>query len=127
MFRHIKFTPLPVTDQDRAVKFYRDTMGLTVATDDPFQGERRWIEIAIEGGQTRILFVPRADEAPGKEPSLNLIVDNLKETAAFLRQRGVSFVEEPREAPWWPGEWYATFRDSENNLILIGTGVSETP
>ncbi len=32
MFKHVKFSSLPVSDQDRALAFYRDRIGLTLAT-----------------------------------------------------------------------------------------------
>jgi lactoylglutathione lyase len=35
MFSYVKFAHLPVRDQDRALAFYRDKVGLKVATDAP--------------------------------------------------------------------------------------------
>lgn len=122
MFRHVKFSGLPVSDQDRAVAFYRDLMGLTLATDQQYGGGWRWIELEIPGSPTRILFERRPDEAPGEQPSLNLVVENVDAAYAALLAKGVVFDQDPIDAPWAPGERYALLRDSEGNLILIGSG-----
>lgn len=41
MFKHVKFAGLPVDDQDRAVAFYTEKVGLEVATDAPPAGKAR--------------------------------------------------------------------------------------
>ncbi|KRB52518.1 MAG: VOC family protein [Pseudomonadota bacterium] len=122
MFKHVKFSGLPVSDQDRAVAFYRDLMGLTLATDQQYGSGWRWIELEIPGSPTRILFERRLDEAPGEQPSLNIVVENVDTAYAALLAKGVVFDQDPIDAPWAPGERYALLRDSEGNLILIGSG-----
>lgn len=122
MFRHVKFSGLPVSDQDRAVAFYRDLMGLTLATDQQYGSGWRWIELEIPGSPTRILFERRPDEAPGEQPSLNIVVENVDAAYMALLAKGVVFDQDPIDAPWAPGERYALLRDSEGNLILIGSG-----
>jgi lactoylglutathione lyase len=37
MFKYVKFAELPVVDQDRAVKFYTEKLGLSLARDSPYQ------------------------------------------------------------------------------------------
>ena len=122
MFKHVKFSGLPVTDQDRAVAFYRDLIGLTLATDQQYGSGWRWIELEIPRSPTRILFERRADEAPGEQPSLHLVVEDVDVAYADLIAKGVVFDQEPIDAPWSPAERYALLRDSEGNLILIGSG-----
>jgi lactoylglutathione lyase len=58
---HVMFADLPVHDQDRAVRFYTERLGLRVARDAPYRDEWRWIELEIPGAATRILLTP----APG--------------------------------------------------------------
>src|SRR5262249_35173695 len=45
MIRGVKFVSIPVTDQDRALKFYTETLGFRLVTDQPFSPEQRWIEL----------------------------------------------------------------------------------
>jgi predicted enzyme related to lactoylglutathione lyase len=122
MLRHVKFANLPVTDQDRALAFWRDKVGFSVATDEPYGGGLRWIELELPGAQTRILFARRADETPSEQPDLILICDDVDQSFAELKGRGVAFTQEPTAAPWRPDERYALFRDSEGNLVMLGNG-----
>jgi catechol 2,3-dioxygenase-like lactoylglutathione lyase family enzyme len=64
MIKGIKFASIPVRDQDRALAFWRDQIGLAVATDQPM-GKQRWIELRIPGADTRlVLFTPRRSREP---------------------------------------------------------------
>lgn len=48
---HASFVTLPVTDQDRALRFYRDVLGFEVTADlDMPPG--RWLQVAPKGAQT---------------------------------------------------------------------------
>ncbi len=59
MIRQVKFVGIPTKDQERALKFWTEIMGLKVLTDQPL-GHQRWIELQIPGAQTRlVLFTPR--------------------------------------------------------------------
>lgn len=53
---------------------------------------------------------------------MNLVVQDLDAAHKALAAKGVLFDQEPIDAPWAPGERYALLRDSEGNLILIGSG-----
>ena len=122
MFKHVKFAGLPVSDQDRAVAFYRDVMGLTLAADQHYGSGWRWIEFEVPGSPTKILFEKRANEAPGEQPSLILVVADVDAAFRELSGRSVVFDQEPIDAPWSPKERYALLRDSEGNLVMIGSG-----
>ena len=122
MFKHVKLSGLPVTNQDRAVAFYRDVIGLNLTTDQQYGSGWRWIEFEIPGSPTRVLFERRAGEEPGEQPSINIVVEDVDAAYGVLIARGVVFDQEPIDAPWAPGERYALLRDSEGNLILIGSG-----
>ena len=58
MIRRVKFVGIPVSNQDRALAFYRDVLGFKVATDQPM-GTQRWIELKVPGAETCVvLFTP---------------------------------------------------------------------
>ncbi|MET0272550.1 MAG: VOC family protein [Phenylobacterium sp.] len=122
MLRRVKFANLPVSDQDRAIVFWRDRLGLTVAADEAYAEGWRWIELEIPGAETRIVFTKRADVTPSSEPDLILVCDDVEESFRALSAKGVDFTQEPTDAPWRPGERYALFRDSEENLVMLGNG-----
>ena len=56
MIRGVKFTSIPVSDQDRALAFYTEKLGFRLLTDQPFSDEQRWIELGISGTDTRIVL-----------------------------------------------------------------------
>lgn len=53
---------LAVTDQDRALAFYRDKLGFEVRTDTEFGEGFRWVEVAPAGAYTVIALVPPMGE-----------------------------------------------------------------
>jgi predicted enzyme related to lactoylglutathione lyase len=120
MIRYVKFVPVPVRDQDRALAFYRDVMGFTVATDAPYEDERRWIEIGVPGAETHLVFMPKPDDAIPQVPTVVLVSDDVHADFETLRGKGVKFTAEPTATPWAKGEYYALFLDSENNLLMLG-------
>jgi uncharacterized glyoxalase superfamily protein PhnB len=122
MFRHVKFSSLPVLDQDRAIAFYRDRLGFIVAADQQYGSGWRWIELEVAGSPTRILFERRPNEKPGEQPVLILVVESVDAAYEALAAKGVSFDQPPIDAPWAPRERYALLRDSEGNLVMIGSG-----
>src|SRR6185437_15082624 len=63
MIKGIKFASIPVRDQDRALAFYTQKLGLRVITDSPFDGTQRWIELGIPRPETKLVLFT----APGQE------------------------------------------------------------
>lgn len=54
---HIKFAPLPVSDQDRAQDFYTRLLGCKVAVDKPYKDDGwRWVELKFPDAETTLLF-----------------------------------------------------------------------
>ena len=118
MFKHVKFTEIPVDNQDRALQFYRDTFGLKVAQDAKFQPHWRWIELEIPGSPTRLLFTQRKTSDPS---NIVLIAENVDAAYKELSAKGVTFTKEPMDSPWSPGDRFAELKDSEGNNIVVST------
>ena len=118
---HIQFAELPVSDQDRAIAFYVDKLGFTVAADAPMGASGwRWVEIALPGAVTNLHFIRRAG-APSDDPVLVLVDADVAGKIAALRAQGVEITSEPQEAPWQPGRIAAEFRDSEGNRMVVAS------
>ena len=49
---------VPVSDQERAIEFYVETLGLEKRTDVPFGNGYRWVEVGPAGADTTIAIVP---------------------------------------------------------------------
>jgi predicted enzyme related to lactoylglutathione lyase len=120
MLKYVKFSELPVDDQERALRFYTEAVGLTVAQDAATGDGGRWIELAVPGAQTRLLLRQRtgAEDPAGH---MVFITEDVKGAYEQLSGRGVQFTNEPAPSPWNPSEWYAQFLDSEGNRIVIST------
>jgi lactoylglutathione lyase len=125
MLKRINFQALPVLDQQRALEFYRDTLGMAVQTDGPDGIGGRWIAMEIGGAETR-LHLPLTMSIPASEaPALYLICDDVDALARRLTDRGIAMRDGPTVAPWEPSVRYAMFDDSEGNLILIQSSTLE--
>ena len=120
MIRAIKFASIPVRDQDRALEFYTGKLGFQVATDQPFDGTQRWIELRIPGAETRVvLFTARGQEDRiGTFSNLSFVADHVHATAAELSAKGVEFVQEPRTEPWGTS---AIFKDTDGNVFVLSS------
>jgi catechol 2,3-dioxygenase-like lactoylglutathione lyase family enzyme len=111
---------LPVSDQDRALAFYRDALGFEVRTDTEFGEGFRWIEVAPAGAYTVIALVsPMRDEdpQPGGAAPFGFDTANLEAAMAEFSSRGVEFEDVMKgDGPVPP---MAYFRDPEGNRILL--------
>ena len=91
--RAIDFVQIGVADMDRAVRFYRDTLGMDFPLSGGDDTDRNWTEfdtppVALE--------LARVGPAPG-QVSLALAVDDVAAAVEELRAQGVPIVMEPRE------------------------------
>ena len=121
MIKGIKFVNIPVRDQDRALAFYTETLGCSVATDQAMgPGGQRWIELKIPGAETRIsLFTPPGhEERVGSFLPLSLWADDVDATYQTLKARGVEFLAPPKKEPWGTS---VIFKDSEGNQVHLGS------
>ena len=120
MIRGIKFVGIPVRDQDVALKFYTEALGMKVMTDQPFTPKQRWIELMIPGADTGIaLFTPDGHEKRiGESQSISFWCDDVFATAAAMKKRGVVFTKEPTTEPWGS---VAVFKDSDGNQLVLSS------
>jgi predicted enzyme related to lactoylglutathione lyase len=120
MITHVKFVSVPTRDQDRALRFWTEIVGLSVLTDQPFNDQQRWIELRIGSSDTRlVLFM--FDESiikPGGLFNGALACDNVERTYEELSGRGVEFVAPPTKQPWGT---FAIFKDPDGNQFVLST------
>lgn len=118
MIKGVKFVSIPVEDQDRALAFYTERLGLAVATDQPFDDDQRWIELRVPGADTRVvLFTMAGWEAKrGQMMNVTFATDNIDKTYQELSAKGVTFEGPPQVQPWGS---FAIFRDSEGNGFVL--------
>lgn len=119
MFSRVHFFSLPVTDQARALKFWRDVAGLKVVCDADYLPGNRWIMLGVGDSKTRI-HLDLVDNVPeSSKPVIPLVTPDVHATVKQLRDKGTTIVQEPSKAPWNAECTIASFKDSEGNLILV--------
>jgi predicted enzyme related to lactoylglutathione lyase len=120
MIRKVKFTSVPVRDQDRALDFYVGKLGFILVTDQPMGSGQRWIELRPPKGDTGIaLFTPPGfEERIGTFTGMSLECDDVEKTYAELREKGVDFPKPPKKESWGTS---AIMKDSEGNQIVLST------
>ena len=120
MIKAVKFVSIPVKDQDRALEFYTEKLGMSVMTDQPYDDTQRWIELGIRGADTRVvLFTPKGDEGRvGSFINMSYSSDNVEKTYEHLKSKGVEFMRPPDKTPHGT---MAIFKDSEGNIFCISS------
>jgi catechol 2,3-dioxygenase-like lactoylglutathione lyase family enzyme len=108
---------VPVTDQQRALEFYMDKLGLEKRADYPMGSGRRWIEVAPPRAAVTIALVPATHEIPaGVETGIRLKTSDADADNSQLRADGVDTDEVLR----WPGvPPMFMFRDPDGNRLEI--------
>ncbi|MEU6600284.1 VOC family protein [Streptomyces flaveolus] len=115
---HASFVTLPVADQDRALRFYRDVLGFEVTADrDMPQG--RWLQVAPAGAQT--VFTLSGPGMGGFEPGsargIMLVTTDVDADCARLAAAGAR-VQGPDDVPWGR---MASFADPDGNGLMLLT------
>jgi catechol 2,3-dioxygenase-like lactoylglutathione lyase family enzyme len=106
---------ISVTDVDRAVAFYRDTLGLPFLFRVPEQPMA-----FLQCGQTRLYL---ATPEPGfhSQPVLYFSVSSIDDAFAELRSKGVEFRDEPHvvHSDGTTELWLAFFADPDGCVLAL--------
>ncbi|HXY72240.1 MAG TPA: VOC family protein [Actinomycetota bacterium] len=120
-----------VTDQDRALAFYRDALGFEVLQDTPMgemgppgHEDKRWIVVAPKGADTHfVLYTPPGmEDRVGGFSNVMWNTEDIGGTYEALKAAGVEFTQEPTEQGW--GIW-AQFKDPDGNEFGLSQARSE--
>jgi catechol 2,3-dioxygenase-like lactoylglutathione lyase family enzyme len=137
MLKQLTHTQIWVHDQDEALAFYTEKLGMELREDItvPELGNFRWLSVGIPGQDVAITLMtvpgpPVFDEetrskindllARGAAGGLFFVTDDIQKTYDELKARGVEFLQEPTEQPYGTD---AGFRDpSGNNFRMMQRG-----
>jgi len=130
MLKNLTNVQVWVHDQDQALAFYTEKLGMELRQDVtlPEMGNFRWLTVGLPGQSDvsiTLMAVPgapvfdnetreqiKALMAKGASGGLFFTVDDCKKTYEELKQRGVEFQQEPTEQPYGID---AGFRDPSGN------------
>ena len=117
----LELVPMPVTDIDRAKRFYVDMVGFNEDLDvQPTEG-MRIVQLTPTGSACSIVLstgLPAlADMAPGTIKGLHLVVSDINHAREELVSRGVDVGEIDDSAGG--GVKYAHFSDPDGNTLVL--------
>lgn len=100
--QRLAIVSVPVSDQERAKRFYTEVLGFVAGRDSAFRDNARWIEVrpTADSAVTLTLVTWFASLPPGCLRGLVLLADDLEATCEQLRQRGLSSASAIQSAPW---------------------------
>jgi predicted enzyme related to lactoylglutathione lyase len=123
MLTKLAVVTILVRDQDEALQFYTEKLGLEKMDDMNFGEGNRWLTVTAPRQREVQIFLQKADsfgvdltDSVGRAPSWAFNTDNCRETYEILKARGVKFVSEPKEQPWGIE---ATFEDLYGNKFSV--------
>lgn len=112
---HIGQIAIRVTDLDRAVSFYRDTLGV------PFLFQFPGLAFFDAGGVR--LMLSRAENPDFDHPASTIYykVDDIDAAYATLKAHDVRFIDAPHLIAQMPDHdlWMVFFKDSEDNTVAL--------
>ena len=106
----------PVTDVDRAKRFYTEQVGFNADHDHKISDELRFVQLTPPGSACSIaLGTGVTDAQPGSVTGLQIVVDDIDAAHAHLATRGVE-VSEVQDFPWGR---FVFFKDPDGNSWAV--------
>jgi catechol 2,3-dioxygenase-like lactoylglutathione lyase family enzyme len=123
---------IPVSDQDAALAFYVDALGMDKVNDFTYPTGERWLEVSPGQGSSNLCLVPgRPDRPAGIETGVVLSSSDVLGDLSAFRDQGLDVDEQPLargEVVWWSGAPLAgvptqfRLRDPDgNSFLVVGT------
>jgi catechol 2,3-dioxygenase-like lactoylglutathione lyase family enzyme len=112
---------LEVSDLDRSLKLYRDTLGLELHVDD-HQGDDRWISGRhaatswTAGEYIHFALYASKDGAATTHAQIAFRIDDLEAAHKRVTSVGIEVVHGPKAQPWGRS---ARYRDYDGNVIEL--------
>ncbi len=115
MIKEIAFTAYPAKDVAGLRQWYQDTLGLTFNAPYVEDGVEKYNEAKIGDGYFSVLTHEWAERDPGTASGVVFEVDDIDDTVADLRKKGVT-VGDPYATPVCK---IASLEDKEGNRVSL--------
>jgi len=90
----LELVPVPVTDVDRAKKFYVEQVGFVADHDHRVSPELRFVQLTPPGSACSVCIGEGiTDMEPGTQKGLQMVIDDAEAARAELLSRGVDVSE----------------------------------
>lgn len=126
MLERLVYTTVFVSDQDRALDFYTNVLGLEQQFDNPTPDGPRFLTVAVKGqedfqlvlwpgtpGQAEPVQGPVQRHIPG---AYTIETGDCRKAVEALTSRGVKFDTEVLEYPWG---YLTVFQDPDGNRLQL--------
>jgi catechol 2,3-dioxygenase-like lactoylglutathione lyase family enzyme len=133
MKQRIALVAIVVGDYDEAIAWYTQKLGFVLVEDTPMTPGKRWVVVKPAGDAGTALLLAKAaneqqKEAIGRQTGgrvfLFLHTDDFQRDHAAYKQRGVAFVEGPREESYGTVAVFTDLYGNRWDLIEPKTGKS---
>ena len=121
----LELIAVPVTDVDRAKRFYTEQVGFNADHDHKISDELRFVQLTPPGSACSIaLGTGVTDAQPGSVTGLQMVVSDIDAARAHLVDGGVE-VSEVQDFPWGR---FVFFKDPDGNswavqqIVVPGAG-----
>jgi predicted enzyme related to lactoylglutathione lyase len=112
----LELVAVPVTDVDRAKRFYTEQVGFNADHDHKISDELRFVQLTPPGSACSIaLGTGVTDAQPGSVTGLQIVVSDIDAAHDQLATRGVE-VSEVQDFPWGR---FVFFKDPDGNSWAV--------
>jgi catechol 2,3-dioxygenase-like lactoylglutathione lyase family enzyme len=111
----IELVSIPVTDVDRAKRFYTEKAGFNADHDHQVNDKLRFVQLTPPGSACSIALGTGITEAPPGTAQVQIVVPDIQAARAELMRRGLD-VGEVQVMPWGS---FVYFRDPDGNKWAV--------
>lgn len=128
----ISSVAIVVRDYDEAIVYYTSQLGFELVADDDLGNGKRWVQVAPKGkGGARLLLAraatpqqaARIGDQTGGRVFLFLATDDFWRDYRAMQERGVQFVEEPRQEAYGTVAVFADLYGNRWDLVQYAEAI----
>ena len=124
MLKKVVYVALLVSDQDKALDFYTNIIGLEKRVDSPTPAGPRFLTVGVKAQDFELVLWPGTPARADLGAAVYTIeVEDIRTVFETLKSRGVKF--EPPEILEFPWGSVARFQDLDGNLLQVREGRGE--
>lgn len=118
MIQKIATVAVYTDDQQKAKTFWTEKVGFELIRETSMGPGGSWIEVAPAGAESALVIYPKTMMKNWAELKSSIVFecDNIDETYAAMKARGVRFESEPQKMQWGT---FAIFNDEDGHTFVL--------
>jgi catechol 2,3-dioxygenase-like lactoylglutathione lyase family enzyme len=129
MIKRISVIAVVVEDQEDALQWYTERLGLEKRADQRLSEDIRWVSVAPPSQKDLEItladwkwYGDRTQDPRGKNPVVVLESSSCREDYENLKAKGVRFADPPKDQPWGVSAVFLDLYGNPYNLVERKTG-----